>query len=127
MSNVVLDASAILAAVRQEPGFEFVAALERPALVSAVNFAEARSKLLDWGANPDSADAAMQMVAMQICDFDVEQARLASDLRGSTRAAGLSLGDRACLALAKSRKARALTADRAWARAELQIEIEYIR
>lgn len=127
MSEIVLDASAILAAVNREPGGDRVERLEKPALVSAVNFAEARARMLDRGATADAADAALQLVDMTVCDFDAEQARLSSDLRLPTRAAGLSLGDRACLALAMTRKAKALTADRAWRRVELSLDIEIIR
>ena len=64
---------------------------------------------------------------LDVVDFTAEQALASAELRPATRAAGLSLGDRACLALARSRKATALTADRAWNRAELDIEIEFIR
>lgn len=127
MSNVVLDASVIIAAVLEEPGGERAVGHESPPLVSAVSYAEALTRLTDIGHHREVVHRALALVPMEIIAFEREQAESAAELRSVTRPYGLSLGDRACLALAISRKAKALTADRAWRLAELPIEIELIR
>jgi PIN domain nuclease of toxin-antitoxin system len=127
MAEVVLDASVVLAAILREPGHEAVLALRETALVSAVNVAEARSRLADHGFDRASIDASMGLVDMRVVEFDAEQAALSSDLRPATRAAGLSLGDRACLALAQQKGAMALTADRAWTDVDVAVDIRMVR
>jgi PIN domain nuclease of toxin-antitoxin system len=127
MSNVVLDASAVLAAILEEPGHEAVLELRDRALLSAVNLAEARARLSDHGFDRWSIDTSIGLFNLEVVDFDAEQAIASADLRPSTRPAGLSLGDRACLALAQQRGGLAITADRAWARVDLPIEIRVIR
>ncbi len=115
VSEPVLDSSAILALVLGEPGARKVQEHLPGALLSAVNYAEAVSKLSDRGMPPDEARMALGLTGVSIVDFDSHQAWLAGDLRRSTRSAGLSLGDRACLALARDRSVPAITADRLWA------------
>jgi ribonuclease VapC len=130
MSRVVLDASAVLAYLWQEPGHEAVASvLEKSSgLISSVNLCEVLSKALDKGMDTKDLQGLTQALGLEVRAFDVEQSMLAAQLRKGTRHAGLSLGDRACLALAKSAQLVALTADRAWAEcAELSIDIEYVR
>ena len=127
MSEIVLDASVVLAAVLEEPGHEAVLELRDAALLSAVNLAEARSRLADHGFNRQSIDTSMGLLNITIVDFDAEQAAISADLRATTRAAGLSLGDRACLALAQQRGGVALTADRAWARIDAPVEVRVVR
>jgi PIN domain nuclease of toxin-antitoxin system len=127
MSDVVLDASVLLAAVLEEPGHEAMLALRDPGLVSAVNLAEARARLADAGYDRPSIDTSIGLLNIAVIDFDAEQAVMSADLRPSTRPAGLSLGDRACLALAQKRSAVALTADRAWARLDAPVEVRLVR
>jgi PIN domain nuclease of toxin-antitoxin system len=127
VSDVVLDASVIIAAVLEEPGGERAVGHASPPLVSAVNYAEALTRLTDIGRHRESVHRALDLIPMEIVGFEREQAESAAELRSATRPYGLSLGDRACLALAISRKAKALTADRAWRQAELPIEVELIR
>jgi PIN domain nuclease of toxin-antitoxin system len=97
-----------------EPGADQVSAALPGALVSTVNFAEIVSKLCERGMPADSARVAIQTIGVEIVDFNLGQACIAGDLRTGTRSAGLSLGDRACLALARSRNLPAITADTAW-------------
>ncbi len=127
MSDVVLDASAVLAAILEEPGHEVILELRDRALLSAVNLAETRSRLSDHGFDSGSIDASIGLFNLEVVDFDTELAVISADLRPTTRPAGLSLGDRACLALAQQRGAVAVTADRAWANVDLPIEIRVIR
>jgi len=127
MGEIVLDASVLLAAILEEPGHEVVLDLRDQALLSAVNLAEARARLADRGYDRGAIDASMGLFNMQVVDFDAEQAALSADLRIPTRAAGLSLGDRACLALAQKRGAVALTAERAWATVETPVEVRVVR
>ena len=111
----VLDASALLALFNDEPGAQVVLdALAGDCLVSAVNQTEVLTKLLDKGLSKAEAASVMESVEIQVLAFDAGQSLEAAWLRRETRTVGLSLGDRACLALARSRKAVALTADRPW-------------
>lgn len=117
----VLDASAILAVVFDEAGADAVLALaQRGPLLSAVNWTEVLAKLVDHGlqvdeAIPRLADSGL-LDAVHLVEFDTAQARATAELRQRTRSLGLSLGDRACLALALLRQASAVTTDRAWLR-----------
>jgi len=131
--TAVLDASALLALLKGEPGAERVAeALERGAYLSAVNLAEVLSKLADWGEDPAEAQARMAQVgllgaAAEVLPFTGEDALEVARLRALTRAYGLSFGDRACLALARRLGLPALTAERAWAELDLGIPVEVLR
>ncbi|OQW46656.1 MAG: twitching motility protein PilT [Proteobacteria bacterium SG_bin6] len=124
---VVLDASAVLAAFFDEPGADHVAARMSGALLSAVNFSEVVAKLVDRGAPPDQIREIMAQLDVAVVPIDREQAMTAGLLRAETRAAGLSLGDRACLALAISRGGVALSTDRAWSALATPAEIELAR
>ena len=111
----VLDASALLALFNDEPGAQVVLdALAGDCLVSAVNQTEVLTKLLDKGLTEAEAISVMDAVEIEVIAFDASQSLDAAWLRLQTRTVGLSLGDRACLALARSRKAVALTADWPW-------------
>jgi PIN domain nuclease of toxin-antitoxin system len=123
----VYDASVILAIIMRERGHEPWIPRKQAALASAVNLAEARSKLSDKGFNRPAIDAAFRYINLEVVDFDGEQAVLSADLRPGTRKAGLSLGDRACLALAIQMGAVAYTADRAWTEIDLPVEVRAIR
>jgi ribonuclease VapC len=123
----VLDSSAILAVFLNEPGGEIVIPVLQGALLSTVNLAEVHTRMLDRGANADHAWSRIQSVQCEICFFTGEQARVAAELKSVTRLFGLSLGDRACLALAIDRKATVYTTDRVWKKLNLGIQIEVIR
>jgi ribonuclease VapC len=131
--TAVLDASALLALLKGEPGAERVAeALEQGAYLSAVNLAEVLSKLADWGEDPAEAQARMAQVgllgaAVEVLPFTGEDALEVARLRALTRAYGLSFGDRACLAMARRLGLPALTAERAWAELDLGIPVEVLR
>ena len=124
---VVVDASAILALLFGEP-FERVEPEHiAKAWVSTVNLSEVLGKLYEMGVPEDAADAAVARLSLRVRAFDESQARAAAQLKPLTREAGLSLGDRACLALAKSLKCRVITADRVWSNTDVGVEVLLIR
>lgn len=124
---MVLDASAVLAFLRDEAGGDV--ALERlpGGLICAVNLTEVAQKLVDDGLSDFDVRAALGDLAVTIMAFDEGLALKAGLLRRSTRAKGLSLGDRACLALALREGLPALTADHLWAELDLGVEVVLIR
>lgn len=129
----VLDSSAILAWSRREPGWERVErAISEGAAVSAVNWSEVLGKVIEKGESAtdtiaDLARRGILGVLLHVHPLTEEGALDVARLRPVTRAAGLSLGDRACLALARSLKLPVLTADRAWTRLHVGVKIETIR
>ena len=114
MITAFFDASAVLALLFGETGADVVRPRVRGGLISTVNLAEVLAKLVDKGVPTDEAARAVDMLGMEPVPLSVEQAQLSADLRTSTRTAGLSLGDRACLALARERGLPAVTAERRW-------------
>lgn len=127
MASAVLDTSALLAFVHGEPGAELVARVIGDSMVSTVNFAEAVTALVRRGSTLDEARDALEVAEFDLVDFDRAQAEAAGDLITRTRARGLSLGDRACIALAVREGVPAFTADRAWKEIKLPAEVRLIR
>ena len=123
----VLDASAVLAAFFDEPGADLVAERMTGALLSAVNYHEVVAKLVDRGTPRRDILDIMSQLDVEVVPVDREQATAAGLLRADTHDLGLSLGDRTCLALALTRRATAVTADKAWAELRLDLEVEVIR
>jgi PIN domain nuclease of toxin-antitoxin system len=128
MSEVVFDASAILALLQQEPGAEkLTIEIRTSAVVSTVNLAEVQSKLVKMRNDPDKAwEAALSSIA-SVVPFTSEQARIAGDLITTTEKYGLSLGDRSCLALAIALKAPVYTTEQLWRNLKVGIPIHVIR
>lgn len=115
MSNVVLDASALLALLNQEPGSDSVAAAVRDgAVMAAVNLSEVVAKLSEAGVPEAAIRSAIHSFPLEVAPFDADLAYASGLLRPLTRAAGLSLGDRACLALGQRLGLPVLTTDTAW-------------
>lgn len=114
MSAVVLDASAVLAMLRGEAGAKRVEAVLAEARMSVVNMAEVASHFSKLGMPDDVVSAMLRPLPIALVDADAEQSWEAGRLRGLTVGAGLSLGDRFCLALAKREKLPAWTADKKW-------------
>ena len=129
MTLAVLDASALLALVLGEPGADKVAMALGDAAISAVNLAEVTSQYALRGSAADEIREMMSQFSAYIVPFDEELALAAGALTPVTKPAGLSLGDRACLALALRLGAKALTGDRAWVRIAdaVGVEVELIR
>lgn len=114
MSEVVLDASALLALLRDEPGSTKVAEVIADTCMSSVNYAEVVSHFIHAGMPADQVDAMLNPLPMTIIEADRALATVAGRLRAVTAEAGLSLGDRFCLALAHRDNLPALTADKQW-------------
>jgi ribonuclease VapC len=112
---MILDASALLALLNGEPGAEQVASVLAKARISAVNLSEVVAKLSDYGMPEAEIREALGGLGLEVAPFGEAQAYAAGLLRGVTRARGLSLGDRAFLALAQDQGLPALTTDSGWA------------
>ncbi len=128
MNRVVLDASALLAILNEERGAErLTPELLSAAVVSTVNLAEVQGKLVARGLDPDDAWEAALSPVSEAVPFSAAQARIAGDLSAQTRALGLSLGDRACLALGLALDAPVYTADQSWKKLRAGVRIHVIR
>ncbi|BFH77250.1 PIN domain-containing protein (plasmid) [Thermus thermophilus] len=124
----LLDASALLAYLQREPGFEAVReALREGAAISAVNLAEVAGKLKARGKDPERIVRRLVAMGLEVLPFTLEEALEAGALDPLTRPLGLSLGDRACLAAGKVRGLAVLTADRTWAGVDLGIPVKVVR
>jgi ribonuclease VapC len=128
MPNYVLDASALMVLFQEEPGSDKVAqAVKDGAAISTVNLSEIASKLNELHTPQTLIQDAINGLELTIVDFNAEFAYKVGLLRPLTRHLGLSLGDRACLALAQHLNLPALTSDRLWKELSLGIAIEVIR
>jgi len=128
MTAAVLDTSALLAMILGEPGGERVASVLRESAMTSVNYAEAATHFSRAGSSEDDIRFVLD-VPVQWIDFDRELAFDTAMLLPKTQRAGLSLGDRACLALARRLQVKAITADRIWSRvaSDAGVKIELIR
>lgn len=125
---IVLDSSALLASFLSEAGGDRMAAiLETGTILSAVNLTEVLTVLLDKGVGPEDARLALGDLSCEVVPLDRDLAMAAGALRPRTRHLGLSLGDRACLALAAARGLPVLTADRSWTALDVGVEVRLIR
>jgi ribonuclease VapC len=127
LSRVVLDASALLALLQDEPGAKEVAESIPGAVISTVNLSEVISKLIEKGVPEQAVRAALKELELEIYPFSEDLAYGAGILRPSTRSLGLSLGDRACLALGQQLALPILTTERNWRDLRLEVEVRLIR
>jgi PIN domain nuclease of toxin-antitoxin system len=127
LSSVVLDASAILALLHEEPGSDVVARSIPGAAISAVNLSEVVAKLGERGMAEEVIRSTLENIQVDVHPFDRESAYKAGRLRMVTRDLGLSFGDRACLALGWQLQRPVLTTDRIWGDLETDVEIQVIR
>jgi ribonuclease VapC len=125
--SVVLDASALLALLRSETGEGVVRERIGESLISAVNWTEVVERRRVPDLPVEDLQEAMEAAGLGIVPFGATQANAAAGLKDPTRRLGLSLADRACLALGKLLDLPVVTADRAWAQLEVGIAIEVIR
>jgi ribonuclease VapC len=127
-NSYVLDASALLALALREPGAEIVsAALDQGAVISSVNLAEVVARLVREGWSDAAIGTSLRALSFEVEDFNSSVAWRAGLLYRLTRPFGLSLGDRACLALALELGKPALTAERSWAQLNLGVEVVVCR
>jgi len=124
---IALDASALLAFLFREAGHEQVGALIDDACLSAVNLSEVIARFVRDGHDASTVLHRMASTSIEIVPFAAADAALAASLVPATRPLGLSLGDRACLALALSRRIPAVTADRTWVRLRIGLDIRVVR
>jgi len=123
----VLDASALLAFLFREPGHEMVAGEIASACISTVDLAESLGRIARDGHDPRPLLTGVSESTLEIVPFSPDQALLCARLMAQARSLGLSLGDRACLALAMERGLAAMTADAVWAALDAGVEIVLIR
>lgn len=126
MATAVLDASAILALLRNEAGAEQVGELIADALVSTVNEAEVISKLIWRGETPERALLIAATLPYQVVGLDRQLAQRAGALWAETKPQGLSLGDRCCIALAERERLPAITTDTQWAKVTTGVDIKVL-
>jgi PIN domain nuclease of toxin-antitoxin system len=128
VSKVVLDASAILALLNNETGADVLTpSLLSNAMCSTVNLAEVQAKLVSAGGRSEEAWEDALSPVREVVPFTEEHAKIAGDLATNTRTLGLSLGNRACLALGLALNAPVYTADKSWKSLKLNVRIHVIR
>lgn len=128
MSNrIVLDASALLCLLNDEPGADRVATVLTRSVIGTVNFGEVVSKLRERGVPLDEIREALGGLHLDVRPLTTSQAMTIGDLRPATRSLGLSFGDRACLALALELGSEAYTTDAALAQAEVGSTVTNVR
>lgn len=128
MTSVVMDASAVLALVRDEPGADKVASHVGRAAISAVNLQEVIKELSLSGLDVETIRELLDELRLDVRAHDVEAAYLTAGLHTQTKEFGRGLGDRSCLALAMQLGVPALTADREWKKVKVKgLKVEHIR
>lgn len=129
--KIVVDTSAIIALINKEEGFEAVEKVIDKAIISSVNFSEIITVLnRELFKTKKEREEGLQLIKntfSHIIEFDDKQAVIAASIDSITKKYGLSLGDRACLALAKHYKLPVLTADKVWKKLDLGVKIELFR
>ena len=129
MSKIVLDASTILAYLFEESGYQQVEAIleSGDGIISSVNYAEVVGKLVDKKMPSDTIQIAMDNLELKCLPLSESQAFLAGQLRQTSKDIGLSLGDRACIALGIDKKLPVLTADTIWKEVAFDCDIQLLR
>lgn len=127
MAEAVLDASALIAFLRKEPGGDKVAEVLTRSCISAVNLAETYSKMAEHGKALEAVAYQVERLRIPVIPFDSEQARLVASLWKESRQVGMSLGDRACLSLAIKTSLPALTTEATWVNCSFGVQVVKIR
>lgn len=127
MTQKVVDASALLAAIHNEPGGELVQQQIEQCTISTVNWSEVLQKLARKGADTEAVARVLLALGLTIVDFSERDAHIAADLWSAGKSKGLSLADRACLALGRRLDVPVITADKAWVDVDHEVVVELIR
>ena len=127
MVEWVLDASAVLAYLKREPGGQYVGDRLDSSVITSVNLAEVATVWTDMSNDPSQAHLVMDSLPCEIAPIDRAVGIRAGLMRHQTRSRGLSLGDRICLAFAESIGLAVLTADRPWAELDIGVDVRLIR
>ncbi len=125
--TVVLDASAVLAFLQKEGGANVVTAAINDSVISTVNWSEVIKKLLTRNVDVRSIAEKMRSLGLKILPFELVESEMAGAIYVITQESGLSLADRACLAVATKLDAPAYTTDREWLNVDLDLDIKLIR
>ena len=126
-AGCVVDASALLSMLQGEPGSERMRELLPGGVMSAVNWSEMLQKLRARGRDPGRLPDLLTDAGARVVPFTADDAALAVALWPRTKTWGLSIGDRACLALALRLELPAVTTDRSWLELDLEVDVECIR
>jgi ribonuclease VapC len=127
VSSIVVDASAIIAVIKDEPGAQLVVQVARRAYVSAVNYSEIMAWLGERGATIEEVEKIVGAFDLTVEAFDRPRAIAAGLLAARTKRRNISFGDRACLALAMELGIPVMTGDRAWRDLDVGVEIRLFR
>jgi ribonuclease VapC len=127
VASSVLDASALIAFLLQEPGMDVVATRIPGSIISTVNLTEVIARSLQRGMTLDFIDFQIARLPLTIVPFDSNLAKLTATLKSQTQSLGISLADRACLALGMDRNLPVVTGDRDWAKLRLAVQIDFFR
>ncbi len=127
MRDIVFDASALLALLYEEKGADVVLRYLSRAIISSVNFTEVATRMIHKGEPEAEVLPRLDVMGVDVVDYNKSLALQAAIIYPKTKTKGLSLGDRACLALAMTHKLPVLTADRTWKSLKLGVKIEVIR
>jgi PIN domain nuclease of toxin-antitoxin system len=125
--SVILDASALLALIFDEPGAAVVASHAKGSSLLSVNFSEVVQRVIAIQGSPQRAEEAVDKLEIAVVPFDRKLARIAAELRAPTAFMGASFADRSCLALGLLTGKTILSSDRDWEKLDLGIEIRLIR
>jgi ribonuclease VapC len=126
-NDLVLDASALLAYLQDEPGGEMIEEILSEAIISSVNWTEVVQKSVAAGVAIDGMREDLAALGLEIVPFASEDGEMAGQLWLQTKQVGLSLGDRACLSLGLKLNLRVLTCDRIWTTISLALDVQVIR
>jgi len=124
---IILDASALLAYLHKETGWESVQSVMPESCIGTVNWSEVAQKIAQKGMDVRVVRSMLEELGLMIVPFSVDQAEFAAQLWEESRQFGLSLADRACMGLAIQQDNAVITADKVWMQLKLDIEVQLIR
>jgi PIN domain nuclease of toxin-antitoxin system len=128
MSKIVFDASTLIALFAKETGYEFIKKQMKDAIISSVNIAEVYKYCIETqNLSEDEAKKLVKLSDIKIIEFTSDQALISASLITKTKQYGLSLGDRACIALGISGEYDIITCDQIWQKLDVDVKIMMAR